>query len=112
VALDEMDEPDEARRRARERREARFGEPAARDTPAPREREAPRSPGSSRGFAPMRFVRECWAELQRVQWPDRVHLWQATAVVIIACVVVGTYLYALDSVFSRAAHWLVDKQTH
>ena len=110
MALDEMDEPgDEARRRARERREARFGEPAQRDAPAPREREAPRN---ARGPAPVRFVRECWAELQRVQWPDRVHLWQATAVVIIACVVVGTYLYALDSVISRAAHWLVDKQTH
>jgi preprotein translocase SecE subunit len=110
VALDEMDEPgDEARRRARERREARLGEPVRETAPAPREREAPRS---TRGGAPVRFVRECWAELQRVQWPDRVHLWQATAVVIIACVVVGTYLYALDSVFSRAAHWLVNKQTH
>jgi preprotein translocase SecE subunit len=110
VALDEMDEPgDEARRRARARREARLGDAAHADAPAPREREAPRS---SRGPAPVRFVRECWAELQRVQWPDRAHLWQATAVVIIACVIVGTYLYALDSVFSRAAHWLVDKQTH
>ncbi len=56
------------------------------------------------------FVRECWAELQRVQWPTRPQLLQATAVVIITCFVVGIYLYALDSIFSRLAGWLITKQ--
>ena len=46
---------------------------------------------------PVQFIRECWAGLGRVQWPDRNQLWQATAVVILACFVVGVYLYALDS---------------
>jgi preprotein translocase subunit SecE len=55
-------------------------------------------------------VRECWAELGRVQWPNRGQLWQATAVVILACFVVGVYLYALDSVFTRAAEWLIRQQ--
>ena len=66
----------------------------------------------SKGFVgrPIQFIRECWAELGRVQWPDRNQLWQATAVVILACFVVGVYLYALDSAFARVAEWLVEQQ--
>ena len=60
------------------------------------------------GFA--QFVRECIAELKRVSWPDRVALWQATAVVIVAVAVVGTYLYALDSLFKPLASWIATKQ--
>lgn len=70
------------------------------------EREVSRT---TRG-GPMQFVRECIAELRRVAWPDRAHLWQATAVVIVAVVIVGTYLYALDSVFKPLAGWIADKQ--
>jgi preprotein translocase subunit SecE len=46
-----------------------------------------------------RFVRESWAELQKVEWPSRSQVVQGTIVVIIACVIVGTYLYAADQVF-------------
>ena len=56
------------------------------------------------------FVRECWAELKRVQWPTRPVLIQATAVVIITCLIVGLYLYALDSIFSKVAGWLINLQ--
>ncbi|MGI9116870.1 MAG: preprotein translocase subunit SecE [Gaiellales bacterium] len=56
------------------------------------------------------FVRECWAELKRVQWPTRPALVQATAVVIITCLIVGVYLYALDSIFSKLAGWLINQQ--
>ncbi len=56
------------------------------------------------------FIRECWAELQRVQWPNRPQLLQATAVVIATCFVVGLYLYGLDSLFSRVAGWLINQQ--
>jgi preprotein translocase subunit SecE len=62
----------------------------------------------SRGL--VQFVRECVAELRRVAWPDRGHLWQATLVVIVAVVIVGTYLYALDSVFKPLAGWIAEKQ--
>jgi preprotein translocase SecE subunit len=53
------------------------------------------------------FVRECWAELHRVQWPDRRQLWQATAVVIVVCAVLGVYIAVLDSVFAKFASWLI-----
>jgi preprotein translocase SecE subunit len=46
-----------------------------------------------------RFVKESWAELKKVEWPNRAQVIQGTVVVIIACVIVGTYLYAADQVF-------------
>ena len=46
-----------------------------------------------------RFVREAWAELKKVEWPGRSQVVQGTVVVIIACVIVGSYLYAADQVF-------------
>ena len=46
-----------------------------------------------------RFVRESWAELHKVEWPSRSQVVQGTIVVIIACVIVGTYLYAADQIF-------------
>ena len=56
------------------------------------------------------FIRECVAELKRVQWPTRPVLIQATAVVIITCLIVGLYLYGLDSIFSKLAGWLITQQ--
>ena len=49
------------------------------------------------------FLLSCWAELKKVQWPDRETLVQATAVTIIFVAVAAAYLGALDSLFS----WLV-----
>jgi preprotein translocase SecE subunit len=46
------------------------------------------------------FLASCWAELRKVQWPDRETLVQATAVTIIFVAVAGAYLGALDSAFS------------
>jgi preprotein translocase subunit SecE len=46
-----------------------------------------------------RFVKEAWGELQKVEWPNRAQVVQGTVVVIIACVIVGAYLYAADQVF-------------
>ncbi len=43
-----------------------------------------------------RFVKESWAELQKVDWPGRAQVVQGTIVVIIACVIVGVYLYGAD----------------
>jgi preprotein translocase subunit SecE len=57
------------------------------------------------------FARECYAELQRVQWPGREQLWQSTAVVLVVCIIIATYLFLLDNyVFTQAAKWLIDKQ--
>src|SRR5258705_12708973 len=46
------------------------------------------------------FIASCWAELKKVQWPDRDTLVQATAVTIIFVAVAATYLGALDAAFN------------
>jgi preprotein translocase SecE subunit len=49
----------------------------------------------------LEFLKAVWAELQRVQWPDRKQLTQLTGVVIFFVIVIGAYLGALDAVFSK-----------
>lgn len=46
------------------------------------------------------FLLSCWAELKKVQWPDRETLIQATAVTILFVVVAAAYLGALDAAFN------------
>ncbi len=46
------------------------------------------------------FIASCWAELKKVQWPDRDTLVQATAVTIIFVAIAATYLGALDAAFN------------
>jgi preprotein translocase SecE subunit len=46
------------------------------------------------------FLISCWAELKKVQWPDRDTLVQATAVTIIFVAVAGVYLGVLDTIFN------------
>ena len=46
------------------------------------------------------FIASCWAELKKVQWPDRDTLVQATAVTIIFVTVAAAYLGALDALFN------------
>ena len=45
------------------------------------------------------FVTEAWAELKKVEWPGQAQVIQGTVVVLIACVVVGTYLYLNDLIW-------------
>jgi preprotein translocase SecE subunit len=49
------------------------------------------------------FIASCWAELKKVQWPDRDTLVQASAVTLIFVVVMAAYLGALDAAFN----WLI-----
>jgi preprotein translocase SecE subunit len=46
------------------------------------------------------FLRASWAELRRVQWPDRRQVGQGTAVVIGFVLVAGAYLGALDAIWN------------
>ena len=49
--------------------------------------------------APEDLVGESIAELKKVEWPGQPQLIQGTAVVLIACVIVGAYLWVADLVF-------------
>ena len=82
----------EAERRERDDRKRRESEQLAKRQ---KQAAAPRQRGGVFGF-----LASCWAELKKVQWPDRDTLVQATAVTIIFVAVAGVYLGALDSAFS------------
>ena len=45
------------------------------------------------------FVRESAAELRKVDWPNRRQTFQGVVVVIIACAIVGAYLWGIDQAF-------------
>ena len=46
-----------------------------------------------------KFIRESWGELRKVEWPTQKQVMTGTVVVLIACAIVGAYLYAVDLIF-------------
>ncbi len=60
---------------------------------------APGEPTTGKGGPRfVQFLRASWAELQRVQWPDRTQVGQGTAVTLGFVVIAGAYLGAADAV--------------
>jgi preprotein translocase subunit SecE len=47
------------------------------------------------------FVRESYAELRKVEWPTRPQVIQGAVVVIVACAIVGAYLWGADQILRR-----------
>jgi preprotein translocase SecE subunit len=77
------------------------GELAARATaPTPAER-----PGLITRL--IHFLQGSWRELQRVQWPDRRQVIQATGVVIGFVIVAGVYLGIADTVASHLMNYIL-----
>lgn len=65
---------------------------------------APRAPSGSRLI---NFLRACWAELQRVQWPDRRQVGQATAVVLGFVLIAGAFLGLADAAAQRIVDFIL-----
>jgi preprotein translocase SecE subunit len=63
--------------------------------------EPARSDGAPRQLPGEGFVRESWGELKKVEWPGQAQLIQGTVVVLIACFIVGLYLFLADEIFRR-----------
>jgi preprotein translocase subunit SecE len=53
------------------------------------------------------FIRASWAELQRVQWPDRRQVTQATAVVLGFVAIAGAYLGLADFVAKEIVEFIL-----
>ncbi len=89
----------ETRRQRRDARRA-AGEDAARASAAPRAVPVgPQTPETAvdqgrRGG----FIRESVGELKKVEWPNRAQVIQGTIVVIVACAIVGAYLWGADQI--------------
>ncbi len=98
IAEDQLEEP---------------GDSVARVAPGGGGRRGGVSPEQASG-APIRggnravaFVRASWAELQRVQWPDRRHVTQATAVVLGFVAIAGAYLGLADFVAKEIVEFVI-----
>jgi preprotein translocase subunit SecE len=92
-----------ARREARERStgndrprdgQAAAMRPAIQPVPSQAGRQIP-------GSGAKRFIAESIGELRKVEWPGQNQVIQGTVVVIIACIIIGTYLYLADQAFSK-----------
>ena len=84
-------------------------------------RRAPGGGGSAGGVSPEQasgapihkgnravgFLRASWAELQRVQWPDRRQVTQATAVVLGFVAIAGAYLGLADYVAKEIVEFIL-----
>jgi preprotein translocase subunit SecE len=98
------------RQRRRQRRRAQDGEQQQSVSQRARNRQqavrpaaqVPKTQTGSRrvpGGGFRRFVGESWAELKKVEWPSQSQVIQGAIVVIIACAIVGAYLWIADLTF-------------
>jgi preprotein translocase subunit SecE len=62
---------------------------------------------AAKGGGPIRFLQESWGELKKVEWPDQKAVISGTVVVIVACVIVGTYLWLNDRLWSYVVKHLL-----
>ena len=74
---------------------ARARQQQVRPSAQPEKRQTGRKDPVQRG----RFIREAWAELKKVEWPNQTQVMQGTVVVLIACAIVGAFLFGADQVF-------------
>lgn len=82
------------------------GEPTAEALErVPRGARAPARREEGNRFA--NFLRGSWRELQRVQWPDRPQVVQATAVVIGFVIVAGAFLGLMDFLATKIVNLIV-----
>jgi preprotein translocase subunit SecE len=51
------------------------------------------------GGGPINFVRESYGELKKVEWPSQQAVISGTVVVIVACVIVGAFLWLNDELW-------------
>jgi preprotein translocase SecE subunit len=90
----------ETRRERRQREKEERRKERARELQKAQAEKAEKRRGPVTGF-----IASCWAELKRVQWPDRDTLVQASAVTLIFVMVMAAYLGALDAAFN----WIIQR---
>jgi preprotein translocase SecE subunit len=71
---------------------------------APGRRPAAEAPAVGGGNPLRRFWRFCHesaSELKKVEWPGQNQVVQGTVVVLVACIIVGTYLWLNDQIWKE-----------
>ena len=69
------------------------GEPAARKRPTP---QPPRPTAAEKRATPVQFVREVRGELRKVAWPTRAETISYSIIVLVAVVLLTSYVALLD----------------
>jgi preprotein translocase SecE subunit len=87
--------------------EAELEREAIAEAPPPARRAASPAGPKPEGNRLANFLRASWAELQRVQWPDRRQVAQATAVVLGFVAIAGAYLGLADAVAQRIVDFIL-----
>jgi preprotein translocase subunit SecE len=86
----------ETRRQRRDARRAAGDQPAA----APVASQPATVGGEAQAMVaperPGNFLRQSWGELRKVDWPTRPQVIQGTIVVVVACAIVGAFLWGAD----------------
>jgi preprotein translocase SecE subunit len=56
-----------------------------------------------------RFCQESASELKKVEWPGQNQVVQGTIVVLVACIIVGTYLWLNDQIWKEVVPKLLGR---
>jgi preprotein translocase SecE subunit len=102
----EVEAPEKESRQQRRERRKREKEQQKEQVRRQRQRDAQKTQAEKaekRRGGVLGFLASCWAELKKVQWPDRDTLVQASAVTLIFVVVMAAYLGGLDAIFN----WMI-----
>jgi preprotein translocase SecE subunit len=94
---------------AAEEEPAEEADEVSRPEPVPAEttRAAVAGPRPWVGARLVGFLEGCWRELQRVQWPDRRQVMQATGVVIGFVIVAAVFLGVADLVANKVVQFVI-----
>jgi preprotein translocase SecE subunit len=84
------------------------GSVRAASVPAPVTRQTVAAPRPWLGGRLVAFLEGSWRELQRVQWPDRRQVLQATGVVIGFVIVASVFLGVADLVAKHVVHFILN----
>jgi preprotein translocase subunit SecE len=77
---------------------------------APPERRRPAAPPAHRDRTNAKqFVREVRAELRKVAWPTKDEVVNSTIIVLVAVIVMGTLIFAMDFSFAKFVFFLFNE---
>lgn len=96
----------QTRQQRRARRQAQAESAQQRPAARPRVRSLSAAPAEETALRPsgipgIRFLHESWGELKKVEWPGQQQVIAGTVVVLVACLIVGVYLYVNDIVWKH-----------
>ncbi len=57
--------------------------------------------------SPALFVRQVKQEVSKITWPTRAETMQGTIAVIVICLILAAFLFAVDSIFANVIRWII-----